>query len=186
MGSALLARARAFAADRPSYLFQDAFNALSLGLYVRHGFSVQSTVVICRGTLRAKSPAGTVRPITDDDRGACQELARQAFSYSRAREIDLAVEHKTGWVQERDGRLAAYLTDPSSWQVGHGAAQSEADLCDLLSGLNGPVAVMIPVELAATLRWALVHGLRAFKLMNVMATCTRPSQPLPAILSVHG
>jgi predicted N-acetyltransferase YhbS len=167
---AVLARAAAAAGVR---LVQDAFNSVSMALYASLGFEVREPLVLLAGT-----PAGmprsdvTVRPLQLADIPACATLCAQVHGAERSQELRNAIDGFAPFVLTRAGRIAAYATTLSLWQVAHGVAQSADDMQQLILGASAarrePVSFLLPARQSALFRWCLASGLRIVKPLTLM------------------
>lgn len=154
-------------------LLQDAFHMRSLALYESLGFDVKEPVAVVTGTPRDE-PGGPVevRPLRDDDLGACEELCRAVHGYERINELRDAQRGFAPFVALREGRIVAYATALGFWPMNHGVAETENDMTALLLGaaasVDEPLAFLVPLR-SGLFRWCLEQGLRLVKPMNVMA-----------------
>lgn len=167
---AMLERGRAAPGIR---LVQDAFNATSMALYASLGFEVREPLVLFHG--RPTGARGTtvrVRPMAPADLGICATLCERTHGAPRTAELEAALRTLTPVVAEREGRITAYATTLSFWQVAHGVAESEADLQELILGAAAlsadPVTFLLPTRQAAMFRWCLAARLRIQKPMTLM------------------
>lgn len=168
---ALLERGRGAAGLR---LVQDAFNTVSMPLYASLGFAVQEPLVLLSGTPSGPLPEGImVRPLTEDDLRACEELCLRVHGLPRTAEVRDALAAPRAFAPfaaVRTGRVTAYTTSVS--MRGHGVAETEADMIALLLGvaaaMTAPLMLILPVRQAGLFRWCLSAGLRAVKPMTLM------------------
>ncbi len=155
-------------------LVQDAFNTASLSLYASLGFEVREPLAVLTGRPLSRGPTERqVREMGDADLDECARLCRQVHGLERTRELRDALRGFAPFVLERDGRIAAYATTLSVWQVAHGVGETEADLCALIAGvgrrLAEPLAFPLPTREAAIFRWCLAEGMRVIKPMTLMS-----------------
>ena len=154
-------------------LCQDAFNTTSLSLYASLGFDAVEPLAVMTGRPREAVADSTVRPMTPRDIDACAALCRTVYGISRAAETRDAIKQFKPFVRERGGRVVAYCTAPSFWLLNHGVAETEEDLCALLSAAakttGEPLALLVPTRRASFFRWCLKQGLRMVKPMTLMA-----------------
>jgi hypothetical protein len=175
MMEALLARARAAVSVR---LVQDAFNTVSMPLYASLGFAVKEPLVVLSGTPAGALPAGvTVRPLTPDDRDACDALCERVHGVTRAAEVRDALAAPrafAAYAAVRQGCITACTTAVS--MRGFGVAETDADMEALLLGVAAataqPLTVILPARQEALFRWCLRAGLRVVKPMTLMSIGT--------------
>jgi predicted N-acetyltransferase YhbS len=154
-------------------LVQDAFHMRSLSLYTRLGFDVTAACAVMSGSPQGEPADGIeVRHLTEADIEECEALCRQVHGFTRTRSLRDALRAFAPFVAVRDGRITAYATSVTFWPMAYGVAESDDDLQALLLGAAAtdgePIALLVPLQ-SRTFRWALEHGLRAVKPMNVMA-----------------
>lgn len=153
----------------------DAFNPGSVPMYAALGFEVKEPLLLLRGTCRNPPASGyIVRPFVADDFDACGLVCTRVHGVQRTSELRDAAKAFKPYVVERDGRITGYLTAATFWQLNHGAAETEADLCALIAGASAasgePVAFLLPIRQASLFRWCLAEGLRIVKPMLLMGT----------------
>lgn len=141
-------------------LVQDAFDDASMGLFLRGGFRIVSSV------LELELPAGaagatpelddgtTLRARAPGDGRFIVERDLRVFGGQRGQDVNLLSEHGTGVVAERAGRITGYafgLHGRGGVQLGPGAADDPAvlramlgELARDLGGRQRPVRVMVP------------------------------------------
>ena len=158
-------------------LLQAPHNPVSMSLYASLGFEVKEPVVRISGPVRsAPAPGIEVRALEEDDFDSCAELCRRVHGFERSNELrDAArVPMLTPMVAVRDGRITAYATGVHFWPLGHGVAESDADLQALILGAaaasEAPVDLLLPVRQADLFRWALGEGMRVVNPMTLMTT----------------
>jgi predicted N-acetyltransferase YhbS len=153
-------------------LLQDAFNMRSIALYASLGFEVREPVLVMTGSPAASPPADiAVRTMSERDLDACDALCREVHGISRRNELADALRLLAPLVAERDGRITAYMTAPSSWIANHGVADSEDDMRALIKGAvsaTGPASFLLPTRQEALFSWCLNQGLKAVKPMTLM------------------
>lgn len=154
-------------------LVQDAFNSASMALYTSLGFAVREPLVLLQGKpAGARDRSVTVRPMRPADIGTCAALCERVHGAPRTGELHGALRSLAPLVAERGGRITAYTTTLSFWQVAHGVAESEADLQELILGAAAlsadPVTFLLPTRQTAMFRWCLAARLRIQKPMTLM------------------
>lgn len=149
----------------------------SLSLYASLGFDVREPLVIIEGVLKNETDAGAgtgyeVRPIRDEDYGACAELCRTVHGFDRVNELKQSFPAPHPFVALRGGRITAYISAPQFWPVNHAVAETEDDMRALLIGVgnqcDGPLSVILPTRQATLFRWCLKNGMKAIKPMTLM------------------
>ena len=152
-------------------LMQDSFNVASLSLYASLGFDVKLPVAFMQAAPLAEAD-NSVRPITEPDLPAIEELSERIYKNSRRNEVAAAAPYGfAALLRERRGRVTGYLL-PGIF--GHGVAETEEDALTLI----GESARRLPPEIArffcpltesSFYREALRAGCRVIKVMNYMA-----------------
>ena len=157
-------------------LLQDAFNAQSLSLYSSLGFHVQEPVAVMSGVPRTTDASSVqVRPMTNDDLGACEDLCRRVHGFDRTNELRdaLRLPGFSPVVAEREGRIAAWATTLAFFPAACAVAETEDDMRGLILGaLRGaqmPASFLLPTRQSALFRWCLQEGLRPIKPMTYMS-----------------
>jgi predicted N-acetyltransferase YhbS len=155
-------------------LLQDAFHMRSLALYESLGFDVKEPVAVVAGRPRSEPVSDVeVRPLQEEDLGACEELCARVHGYERTNEVRDAIQAFAPFVALRDGRIVAYATAVSFWPMNHGVAETGDDMKALLLGaaaaVEEPLAFLAPLRSELLFRWCLEEGLRLVKPMNLMA-----------------
>src|SRR5829696_1416204 len=151
-------------------LMQDSFNVASLSLYACLGFDVKVPVAFIQTAPLAEAD-DSVRPITETDLPAIEELSERIYKNSRRNEVAAAALYGfAALLRERHGRITGYLL-PGIF--GHGVAETEEDALALV----GEAARRLPPEIArffcpltesSFYRRALKADCRVIKVMNYM------------------
>jgi predicted N-acetyltransferase YhbS len=151
-------------------LMQDSFNVASLSLYASLGFDVKTPVAFMQAAPLAEAD-DSVRPITEPDLPAIEELSERIYKTSRRNEVAAAAPYGfAALLRERQGRITGYLL-PGLF--GHGVAETEEDALALI----GEAARRLPPETArffcpltesSFYRKALQADCRVIKVMNYM------------------
>lgn len=155
-------------------LVQDSFNATSLSLYASLGFDVKEPLALMEGELQGDVPPDvTVRALQEEDYTSCAELCRAVHGFDRLNELRNTPPFLTSFVALRDGRITAYASAVQFWPLNHAVAETESDLCALLTGaanlLQGqPISFLLPTRQSSLFRWCLQKGLRVLKPMTLM------------------
>ncbi len=153
-------------------LLQDGFHMRSLSLYTSLGFDVTAPCVVMSGTPRGGAVADLeVRPLTEDDLDECGALCKKVHGFERTGALRDSIRGSAPFAAVRDGRIVAYASALTFWQMAYGVAEGEDDMKGLLLGgaaiVDEPIALIVPLQ-SGLFRWCLEQGLRAVKPMNVM------------------
>lgn len=158
---------RGFASVR---LVQAAYHSRSLSLYTKLGFDTREPLVVMNGpSLGLTFPNQIVRPATDDDREACNELCFGIHGHNRDAELRAAIEQGTASVVEQNGRITGYTTGIGF--ISHSVAESNEDLKALIGAapeFSGP-GFLLPIRNSDVFRWCLENGLRVVQPMTLMS-----------------
>lgn len=163
------AKARGIARVR---LMQEAINTTSLSLYTKLGFDWREAVALVRPAPGAAEHAA-IEPAGEKDLGAIDEISRRHYHHSRVREAEGFMKiDLPGFVMRRLGRATGYYF-PSF--LGHGFAQTQGDLADLVSHAvrHAPPhfhKTLVPLGQHELYRMLLVRGGQTVKLLNYMTT----------------
>ena len=154
-------------------LVQDGFHMRSLSLYRSLGFHVTASCVVMSGGPRSGAVDGVeVRPLAEEDIEECEALCEEVHGFARTGALRDATQVFTPVVAIRDGRIVAYATTVSFWQMAYGVAADEDAMKALLLGAaaagDDPLALLVPLR-SGLHGWAVEEGMRAVKPMNVMA-----------------
>lgn len=167
---AVLERARGSASVR---LVQEAFNLTSMSLYTSLGFDIKEPLVYLKGKPKSLPTSGIeIKPAKSEYREQCAALCKQVHGFDRANELRDAAFQRMSFVAMREGRVTAYVSNPTSF-VGHGVAESDEDLQAVLLGAAAatgqPLGFLLPSRNANMFRWALTEGLRGNRPMTLMS-----------------
>lgn len=161
------AEERAFAGVR---LVQAAYHNRSLSLYTKLGFDAREPLSTIQGSpLGLKLPGHPVRPGTEDDLPACNELCCRVHGHDRGPELREAIRNGTATVVEHAGRITGYATLIGFF--GHAVAESNEDMKALIgaaAAFPGP-GFLLPSRNGDLLRWCLQNGLRVIQPMTLMS-----------------
>jgi len=156
-------------------LVQDAFNSRSLSLYTSLGFDVKEPLALMQGRPKTSGVRDEydARPMKAEDVDICIELCGQVYGFERGSELRKPVPISQPWVALRDGKITAYATAPHFWAFGHGVAETEEDMRNLLLGFAAqrpePLWFLLPTRQSEFFRWCLREGLQVIKPMTLMA-----------------
>jgi predicted N-acetyltransferase YhbS len=150
-------------------LVQAAYHNRSLCLYTKLGFDTREPLSKIDGPpLRRKLPGFDVRPATERDLGACNELCRSIHGHDRDGELLDAVKRGVATVVERHGRLTGYCSAVAFF--GHAVAESNDDLKALIAAAPAfeGGGFLLPTRNGDVFRWCLQNGLRLVHQMTLM------------------
>ena len=155
-------------------LVQDAFNTASMSLYTSLGFDIVEPLVLMAGAIAGQLPTDVkVRPISDEDYAACDELCRKIHGFSRINELRATAQMMPAFVIEREGKIAGYAAAPNAWQMNHAVAESNEDMQNLLVGAANlteqPLSFLLPARNGDLFRWCLTKKMKVLKPMSLMA-----------------
>src|SRR5581483_9713378 len=142
-------------------LVQAAYHRRSLALYVKLGFDVRAALVCLQGSaLRMAVPGCVVRPASQADLAAGDNLCRRVHGFARTGELADAISQGSARIVERAGRVTGYATAMAFF--GHAVGETNDDLRALIGAAEaylGP-GFLLPAGNGDLLRWCLAHGLR--------------------------
>ena len=155
-------------------LVQDAFNTASMSLYTALGFDIVEPLVVMSGAVAGDLPENVeVRPISDEDYAACDELCAKIHGFARGAELRMTAQMMPAFVVVRDGKIAGYAAAPHSWQMNHAVAETNEDMCHLLAGAGNlsqmPLSFLLPARNGDLFRWCLGKKMKTIKPMSLMA-----------------
>jgi predicted N-acetyltransferase YhbS len=152
-------------------LVQAAYNARSLALYAKLGFEVRETLACMQGSpLHTGIDGYTVRPATDDDLEACDQICRDVHGHDRSPQVGDAIFLGKALVVEHAGRTTGYSTGLSFWD--HSVGAGDDDIKALIGAANsfGGPGLLVPMRNTALFRFCLHHGLQVVQVMTLMTT----------------
>jgi GNAT superfamily N-acetyltransferase len=151
-------------------LVQAAYHNRSLSLYTKLGFDAREPLSNLQGPAINQQISGyDVRPATEEDLDACNQVSLKVHGYHRGPELLEAIRQGTANVVEHDGRITGYTTTVGFF--GHTVGESNEDLKALIgtaSSFPGP-GFLLPTRNGEVLRWCLERGLRVVQPMNLMS-----------------
>lgn len=151
-------------------LVQAAYHNRSLSLYTKLGFDTREPLSNLQGpAIEQQIPGYTVRPATEEDLGACNELCFKVHGHHREPELLGAIRQGTATVVEHGGRITGYTTTVGFF--GHTVGESNEDLKALIGSapsFPGP-GFLLPTRNGEVLRWCLERGLRIVQPMTLMS-----------------
>ena len=148
-------------------LVQAAYHSRSLSLYAKLGFDVREPLANLQGSpLGVTIPGHIVRPASEIDLEACNQLCQRVHGHDRAGELAGAIQRGTATLVEHDGRITGYATEIGFF--GHAVGETDEDIKALIGAaeiFTGP-GFLLPLRNTNLFRWCLEHGLR----VNITAT----------------
>jgi predicted N-acetyltransferase YhbS len=150
-------------------LLQSGYHSRSFALYAGLGFEFRETVACLQGPPIAATVAGyEVRPATDADLAACNELCRRVHGTDRGGELTDALKTGTARVSEHDGRITGYATDLAFFA--HAVGETTEDIRALIAAAPafGDPGILVPASNSTLLQWCLGNGLKVHELMSLM------------------
>jgi GNAT superfamily N-acetyltransferase len=152
-------------------LYQEAVNSTSLPLYTTLGFTWRDAAAVMQGAPAAEDDP-TVRAMAAADLPGVRRLSEANYGHRRDGDAGamLALPYP-GFVREREGRMVGYLLPGF---IGHGAAETEADMAALLGQAARRVdpalaKFLCPLSEAGLFRRSLEAGCRVLKVVNSMS-----------------
>jgi hypothetical protein len=110
-----------------------------------------------------------VRPATELDLEACNQICMKVHGHDRGGEVLDAIKHETATVVEYAGRVTGYASSVAFF--GHAVGETNEALKALIgaaSAFGGP-GFLVPTRNAELFRWCLEHGLRVVHPMTLMS-----------------
>jgi predicted N-acetyltransferase YhbS len=151
-------------------LVQAAYHNRSLSLYARLGFVAREPLSTMQGApLAVQTPGYTVRPATERDLDACNQVCVKVHGHDRRGELLDAIKQGTATIVEHGGRITGYATPVAFF--GHAVGETNAELKALIGAapaFPGP-GFLLPTRNGELFRWCLDHGLRVVQPMTLMS-----------------
>jgi predicted N-acetyltransferase YhbS len=151
-------------------LLQAAYHNRSLSLYARLGFVAREPLSTMQGApLAVQIPGYTVRPATERDLDACNQVCVQVHGHDRRGELLDAIQQGTATIVEHGGSITGYATPIAFF--GHAVGETNAALKALIGAapaFPGP-GFLLPTRNGELFRWCLDHGLRVVQPMTLMS-----------------
>jgi hypothetical protein len=152
-------------------LVQAAYHNRSMSLYASLGFDAREPLSVMQGpSIEAEVPGREVRPGTEADLEACNDLCTRVHGFARAFETERAIAGGSALVVLREDTISGYASGVGFWH--HAVAESNEDLEALIGAapqFGGP-GFLLPTRNGDVLRWCLRHGLRIVMPMTLMST----------------
>lgn len=151
-------------------LLQASYHNRSLSLYARLGFVAREPLSTMQGApLGVQLPGYTVRPVTERDLDACNQVCTQVHGHDRRGELLDAIQQGAATLVEHGGRISGYATSIAFF--GHAVGETNEALKALIGAapeFAGP-GFLLPTRNGELLRWCLDHGLRVVQPMTLMS-----------------
>jgi hypothetical protein len=151
-------------------LAQAAHHNRSLTLYTKLGFVTREPLSNIQGeAIGLEVPGYDVRPATEEDLDACNELCFMVHGHDRGPELLEAIKQGTATVVEHGGRITGYTTTVGFF--GHTVGESNEGLKALIGAapaFPGP-GFLLSTRNSEVLRWCLERGLRIVQPMTLMS-----------------
>jgi len=167
-------------------LIQAAYHNRSLCLYTSIGFQTREPLSVMQGpALNIKFSGYVVRPATEADIPACNQLCRRVHGFDRGVELREAIAGQTAMVVEHLSRITGYATDVGFFA--HAVAETNQDLKALIGAaqaFRGP-GFLLPTKNHDVFSWCLENKLRLV-MQTTLMTIGLYNEPagawLPSIL----
>jgi predicted N-acetyltransferase YhbS len=157
---------RGFAGIR---LVQSAYHNRSLCLYTKLGFETREPLSKMSGPpLKLKLPGYDVRPATDRDLDACNQLCRRVHGHDRGGELRDAINHGTARVVEHLGKITGYATEITFFAHAVGETNQEIEALISAAPEIGGGGFLLPTRNGELFRWCLQNGLRLVHQLTLM------------------
>jgi len=151
-------------------LIQAAYHVRSLSLYAKLGFEAREMLSTMQGPpINLSLPGFTVRPATESDLEACNQICTKVHGHDRGAELQDAIHQGSASVVEHLGNVTGYTTAMAFF--GHSVGESNEDLKALIGAakeFQGP-GIMIPTRNGELFRWCMENGLRNSMQLTLMS-----------------
>jgi len=151
-------------------LLQATYHNRSLSLYARLGFVAREPLSTIQGApLAVEVPGYSVRPGTELDLDACNQICLKVHGHDRGGEVLDAIKQKTATVVERAGHVTGYATSVAFF--GHAVGETNEALKALIGAARafGGPGFLVPTRNGELFCWCLEHGLRVVQPMTLMS-----------------
>ncbi len=151
-------------------LVQAAYHNRSLSLYAKLGFVAREPLSTMQGApLAVQIPGYTVRPATEGDIDACNQVCLNVHGHDRGGELLDAIKGETATVVEHGGRITGYATAVEF--IGHAVGETNEELKALIGAATAfPCpGFLLPTRNGKLFLWCLEHGLRVVQPMTLMS-----------------
>lgn len=151
-------------------LIQAGFHTRSLSLYAKLGYDVREHLACMQGKALGISVDGhIVRPATEEDVDACNQLCTRVHGHDRSGELRDAIAQGSANVVEHEGGITGYATIIGFF--GHAVGETNKDIKALIGAAKefaGP-GFLLPTRNGEVFRWCLTNGLRVTQPMTLMS-----------------
>ena len=151
-------------------LIQAGFHTRSLSLYAKLGYDVREHLACMQGNALGISVDGhVVRPATEEDVDACNQLCTGVHGHARSGELRDAIAQGSANVVEHEGGITGYATIIGFF--GHAVGETNKDIEALIGAAKefaGP-GFLLPTRNGELFRWCLSKGLRITQPMTLMS-----------------
>lgn len=151
-------------------LIQAGFHTRSLSLYAKLGYDVREHLACMQGKALGISVDGhVVRPATEEDVDACNQLCTRVHGHARSGELRDAIAQGSANVVEHEGGITGYATVIGFF--GHAVGETNKDIKALIGAAKefaGP-GFLLPTRNGELFRWCLSSGLRITQPMTLMS-----------------
>lgn len=151
-------------------LVQAAYHNRSLSLYAKLGFVAREPLSTMQGApLATQIPGYAVRPATERDLDACNQVCVKVHGHDRRGELLDAIKQGTATLVEHGGRITGYATPVAFF--GHAVGETNEELKALIGAapaFPGP-GFLLPTRNGELFRWCLDHGLRVVQPVTLMS-----------------
>jgi hypothetical protein len=151
-------------------LIQAGFHTRSLSLYAKLGYDVCEHLACMQGNALGISVDGhVVRPATEEDVDACNQLCTRVHGHDRGGELRDAFAKGSANVVEHEGGITGYATIIGFF--GHSVGETNKDIKALIGAAKefaGP-GFLLPTRNGELFRWCLSNGLRIKQPMTLMS-----------------
>jgi predicted N-acetyltransferase YhbS len=142
-------------------LVHASYHTRALSLYAKLGFVVRDVIARVTGApLALQFPGYTVRPATQADLEACNQVCRRVHGHDRSGELQEAIEQGTATIVEHAGHLSGYATVIGA--SGHAVGETTAAV-QVLIGAAPTFArggFLVPLRNGELFGWCLAQGFR--------------------------
>jgi GNAT superfamily N-acetyltransferase len=166
-------------------LVQVAYHNRSFSLYAKLGFEIREPLSVMIGPpINESFPGYKVRPASEADLAACDQLHFAVHGHDRSRELRDAITARTANVVEHLGRITGYTT--AIGYAGYAVGESNEELKALILAATefhgcGP---LIPSRNGELLRWCYSKGLRLMQQATLMTVGLYNEPRFPFIPSI--
>lgn len=151
-------------------LLQAAYHSRSLSLYTKLGFNTCELISTIQGSpLNINIEGYNVRPATEGDLSACNQLCLKVHGHTRTQDVIDGINQGTAFVAERAGKITGYTSFLGYF--GHTVGENNEDLKAIIGAaktFHGP-GFLLPTRNSELLRWCLNNGLKVIQPLTLMS-----------------